>query len=60
LITTWHRGAIARHRHSNLLFDFDHERVLSWLLKWFGDGLDLGLKKASFSEGPDHLAKQDL
>ena len=41
-------------------FDFNHERVLSWLLIWFGDGLDHGLKEAASNEGADHLAKQDL
>lgn len=42
------------------LFEFQHERVLSWLLEGFGDGLDLGLKQAAPCEGPGHLVKPDL
>lgn len=42
------------------VFEFQHERVLSWLLEGFGDGLDLGLKQAAPCEGPGHLVKPDL
>lgn len=42
------------------VFDFQHERVLSWLLEGFGDGLNLGLKQAAPCEGPGHLVKPDL
>lgn len=42
------------------VFDFQTERVLSWLLEGFGDGLDLGLKQAAPCEGPGHLFKPDL
>lgn len=42
------------------VFEFSHERVLSWLLEGFGDGLDLGLKQAAPCEGPGHLVKPDL
>ena len=44
----------------NAVFGFQHERVLSWLLEGFGDGLDLGLKQAAPCEGPGHLFKPDL
>jgi len=42
------------------VFEFSQERVLSWLLKGFGDGLDLRLKQAAPCEGPGHLVKPDL
>jgi hypothetical protein len=42
------------------VFGFQPERVLSWLLEGFGDGLDLGLKQAAPCEGPGHLLKPDL
>lgn len=42
------------------VFGFQPERVLSWLLEGFGDGLDLGLKQAAPCEGPGHLFKLDL
>ncbi|WP_296504528.1 WYL domain-containing protein [Rhodoferax sp.] len=42
------------------VFSFHHERVLSWLLQGFGDGLDLGLKQAAPCEGPGNLVKPDL
>jgi hypothetical protein len=42
------------------VFEFSHERVLSWLLEGYGDGLDLGLKQAAPCEGPGHLVKPDL
>jgi hypothetical protein len=42
------------------LFDFQPQRVLTWLLEGFGDGLDLGIKQAAPCEGPGHLVKPDL
>lgn len=42
------------------LFDFQPERVLTWLLEGFGDGLDLGIKQAAPCEGPGHLVKPNL
>lgn len=42
------------------VFDFQPERVLSWLLEGYGDGLNLGLKQAAPCEGPGHLVKPDL
>lgn len=42
------------------VFGFQPERVLSWLLEGFGDGLDLGLKQAAPCEGPGHLVKPDM
>lgn len=42
------------------VFEFSHERVLSWLLEGFGDGLELGIKQAAPCEGPGHLVKPDL
>lgn len=42
------------------LFGFSTERVLSWLLQGFGDGLDLRLKKAAPCEGPGNLVKPNL
>lgn len=51
------------YRPSNVfqaVFDFQQERVLSWLLEGFGDGLNLGLRQAAPCEGPGHLVKPDL
>lgn len=42
------------------VFGFQPERVLSWLLEGFGDGLELGLKQAAPCEGPGHLVKPDM
>jgi hypothetical protein len=42
------------------LFDFSSERVLSWLLQGFGDGLDLKTRKATPCEGPGNLVRPDL
>lgn len=42
------------------VFEFHHERVLTWLLQGFGDGLDLGLKQAAPCEGPGQLFKPDM
>lgn len=42
------------------LFGFSTERVLSWLLQGFGDGLDLRLKKAAPCEGPGNLVRPNL
>ena len=42
------------------LFGFSTERVLSWLLQGFGDGLDLRLKKATPCEGPGNLVRPNL
>jgi hypothetical protein len=42
------------------LFGFSAERVLSWLLQGFGDGLDLRLKKAAPCEGPGNLVRPNL
>lgn len=39
----------------HLVFDFNADRVLAWLLQGFGDGLDLGLKQAAPCEGPGQL-----
>ncbi len=42
------------------VFPFSADRVLSWLLQGFGDGLDLRLKKAAPCEGPGSLVRPDL
>lgn len=42
------------------LFEFSSERVLSWLLQGFGDGLDLRLRKTVPCEGPSSLVKPDM
>lgn len=42
------------------VFQFQHERVLAWLLQGFGDGLDLGLKQAAPCEGPGQLVRPDM
>ena len=42
------------------VFEFQHDRVLSWLLQGFGDGLDLGLKQAAPCEGPGQFVKPDM
>lgn len=42
------------------VFGFQSERVLSWLLEGFGDGLELGLKQPAPCEGPWHLVKPDM
>lgn len=42
------------------IFEFSTERVLSWLLQGFGDGLDLRLRKAAPCEGPGNLVKPNL
>ena len=42
------------------VFSFQPERVLSWLLEGFGDGLDLGLRQVAPCEGPGHLVKPDM
>lgn len=42
------------------VFEFSTERVLSWLLQGFGDGLDLKLRQAAPCEGSGQLVKPDL
>lgn len=42
------------------VFDFNADRVLAWLLQGYGDGLDLGLKRAAPCEGPGQLTRPDL
>jgi len=42
------------------LFEQAPERILSWFLQGFGDGLDLRLRKAVPCEGPSNLVKPDL
>lgn len=42
------------------VFEFSSDRVLSWLLQGFGDGLDLRLKKAAPCEGPGNLVRPNL
>lgn len=42
------------------VFGFDHERVLAWLLRGFGDGLALNLDRSAPCEGPGDLVKPDL
>lgn len=41
-------------------FEFNADRVLAWLSRGFGDGLDLGLKPAAPFEGLGQLIKPDL
>jgi hypothetical protein len=41
-------------------FEFHADRVLTWLLQGFGDGLDLGLKLAIPCDGPGKLFKPDM
>jgi hypothetical protein len=42
------------------IFEFSTERVLSWLLQGFGDGLDVRSRKAAPCEGPGNLVKPNL
>lgn len=42
------------------VFEFAAERVLTWLLQGFGDGLDLKLRQVAPCEGPGQLVKPDL
>lgn len=42
------------------IFELHAERVLAWLSKGFGDGLDLGLKQATPCEGPGQLVRPDM
>lgn len=42
------------------VFEFSPDRVLTWLLHGFGDGLDLKLRKAAPCEGPGNLVRPDL
>lgn len=42
------------------LFEFQSDRVLAWLLRGFGDGLDIRLKQAVPCEGPGQLVRLDL
>ena len=42
------------------LFEFHSERVLTWLLQGFGDGLDIRPRQAAPCEGPGNLVKPDL
>ena len=42
------------------LHEFNPERVLSWLLQGFGDGLELGLRPPTPCEGPGHLVRPDI
>ncbi|ACY34796.1 WYL domain-containing protein [Comamonas thiooxydans] len=42
------------------VFEFNPDRVLAWLLQGFGDGLDLGLKRAMPCEGPGQFTRPDL
>lgn len=43
------------------IFELHAERVLAWLSKNFGDGLDLGLKQATPCEGaPGQLVRPDM
>ena len=42
------------------VFSFSADRVLSWLLQGFGDGIELRLKKAAPCEGPGNLVRPDL
>jgi hypothetical protein len=44
----------------NPVFEFSTERVLTWLLQGFGDGLDLKLRQAAPCDGPGNLVKPDL
>jgi hypothetical protein len=42
------------------LFPFQGDRVLTWLLQGFGDGLELKLRSTAPCEGPGNLFKPDL
>lgn len=42
------------------VFAFSADRVLSWMLHGFGDGLDLKVRKAAPCEGPGNLVRPDL
>jgi hypothetical protein len=42
------------------IFEFSTERILSWLLQGFGDGLDVRSRKAAPCEGPGNLVKPNL
>ena len=42
------------------IFEFHSERVLSWFLQGFGDGLNLNLRPAAPCEGPGNLVKPNL
>lgn len=42
------------------VFEFQHDRVLSWLLQGYGDGLVLGLKQVAPCEGPGYFIKPDM
>lgn len=42
------------------IFKFQCERVLSWLLQGFGDGLEIGLKLATPCEGAGQLVRPDM
>lgn len=42
------------------VFEFSTERVLTWLLQGFGDGLDLRLRRVAPCEGPGNLVHPDL
>lgn len=42
------------------IYDFQSDRVLTWLLEGFGDGLELGIKQAAPCEGAGRLVKPDL
>ena len=42
------------------IFEIKSDRVLAWLLKGFGDGLDLGLKRTVPCEGAGQLMFPDL
>ncbi len=47
-------------KHFKPLFELSAERVLTWLLHGFGDGLDLKLKRSAPCEGPGNLVRPDL
>lgn len=42
------------------IFEFQPQRVLAWLLKGFGDGLELGLKQVAPCDGPGQLVRPDM
>ena len=42
------------------LFEFSSDRVLTWLLQGFGDGLELKPRKVVPCEGPGNLVRPDL
>jgi hypothetical protein len=42
------------------IFEFSPDRVMSWLLQGFGDGLDLKQKAPAPCEGPGNLSRPDL